>query len=621
MQKYDLNWYNRNIDLEQLILRMGWEIDKKGSTKNSPKYSNGADKIIVNRRKNTFFSVVDDKSGSSANFVAFFVLGISDPRRASKEDYKRWFKELSSIAGTTNALEDLQRNSSISSSKENRARQNSAIFKARTYLEKYCRPAKDHHYLVKERKIDAQYLKLDKFKHCLKTPSQTGRFNNLLAVHRNIEGVCSYESHNITKSGTLKLYKKDAPKCIWHTDDIYSPNIDGIFIGEALIDTLSAGSITNQNLALLTTGGAFDKSENSPTVLMLKKILSEAKTNKIILGNDNDKKGLEYDSFFSEFIESNFPGKFIVQTVKPQMFLNDWNEYLKVLDFSKRSQLKNFASNTDQLIIAEGGLGKFRMIRSQNNKKSTTLTYPPKGWDKNCRSIAQAFIATMANSNPKSSILFTPSTEGDFKYAENLKKWTEHFIPSLSIRTIREGKPFVDYLLGKGKIGDISLSPSWKGFSEIRRQPHRMAQTCNKIVLTTSPDKKVRYYHSSYPPTTVIVATPISSSTENISEINLFLKEVSKFNENNTKIILSPATQEGKKTLKHCSFLKTESHKPENTFYTKFYPEKGRNHDGFNNVLELLSAKNLIVGEHYNPHPSAQPQEPIRVSLAHGSVR
>ena len=71
-QKYDFARFKSEINLTQYAAAMGYEIDRKNSTKASVKMKNGCDTVIISKRNAVwvYFSPVDDRdNGTIINFV------------------------------------------------------------------------------------------------------------------------------------------------------------------------------------------------------------------------------------------------------------------------------------------------------------------------------------------------------------------------------------------------------------------------------------------------------------------------------------------------------------------------------------------------------------------------
>ena len=70
--KFNFSRFKSETNLTQYAAHLGYEIDKKKSTRSSISMRNGADKVIISRRGNVwiYFSPVDDNdNGTIINFV------------------------------------------------------------------------------------------------------------------------------------------------------------------------------------------------------------------------------------------------------------------------------------------------------------------------------------------------------------------------------------------------------------------------------------------------------------------------------------------------------------------------------------------------------------------------
>ena len=507
-----LSYYNKNIDLEKVVATSGWEKQASGSSSKYAKYRNGDTKIVINKMRNTYFYVPGDNGGSVVEFVKNEVVGDSN-------NWKAIFDRLAEFDGSSN---DYQ----VSEYYDESSRFSTADRKRiETYLNKYNKPAGAHPYLVNVRMISPDLLKQRRFRNCIRTPSnENDKYKNANIIHRDLDGPCAYERHNVGLVKNTNILSKNSKKSVWFTDDFYDQTTDTIFIGEAVIDCLSVATLLmndpeKQNMALMSCGGSFDlrvfddKEKTKPTesnemVNMFKTMFSRCHAKKIIIGNDNDHAGYAYDEFYTSFFATHFPGKFDVTVEKPPMQVNDWNNYLAVESFNESTKYLRLAKTTNELVIVEGGVGKFRLIPSEKRPDAVIMVIPPAGFStSNLNSLVTSFMYVMKKHNDNSIVTFTPSKNGKLSYAKALHEWRKEFLPSLEYKKSNYSNP-LNYLLKNGRLTDEAIMNTWNGFTQITKKPHHVAKYTSKIIITSSDDESTKYYHSSYAPLTTIIAVP-----------------------------------------------------------------------------------------------------------------
>lgn len=611
MPDIDLQWFNHNLDLEALVNHYGWQ-QKKGSTKNSLKYSDGEHTIIIKKSNNSFWHAnSDNKGGGPVAFVQQQICPNIPAGKWSADVTKKVFDELYSLKGMSNEFVAKKPFEPKKFSKNNQ-------YKTIAFHDKHTKPAGAHPYLVNDRKISAELLKHKKFTNCLRMTKEAKYHQDALFFHQDENGYCAYEKQNTRPFGNVKFFNADGKKTLWYTDDVFSSDVETVFIGEAAIDALSAASLVEQDMALVSPCGGFDKriyeddektviTKHNPHLDFMRSFFDKVKAKQIILGHDNDSAGRDYDQYYQDFFNEFFPDRFKVQVEKAPMALNDWNNYLHVVDLQNKTKFLDMAKVTNELIIAEGGVNKFRLIPSKVKPGAVIMVLPPAGFaSSNLEATAQSFMYTMRKFNENSVVTYAHNLRKSYSHAKSIEKWRRDFLPSLEYKKI-ESDP-ISFLKENNKLSDPSIANDWEGYTESLKHPHKLAESASEVVITRSYDDRTRYYHSSYPPMSVILAVPspelqIEAQKKNkdlLFDARGFIEAMAKNSLKEKCIRFSPAVQTNKKmTISHCAFIKDQIMKEEKLFkgvsLQTDEPVKG-----FNNVLDVLANKNLLISDSYH---------------------
>ena len=448
-------------------------------------------------------------------------------------------------------------------------------------------------------------------------------FKNALFVHRDINGVCAYEKHNIAKNKNLNIQSTGTQKAWWYSDDIGHDGVDAIFIGEAAIDALSFATLSEKsspNIALMTFGGqmprcyTLDKitgvytfDNDHPFLQTLFSLLTKSKASTILLGNDNDEVGRKYDDIIAQYVEANFSGKFDLYLNKAPHNLNDWNDYLCAERFNQRVNYAGLAQNTRKLVFVEAGVGKFKIMPSTEAEGVTYIALPPAGHlSSKMAAVAKSFVHVM-NENPhESSVAYTLSDGGDFQYVKGIEMWRREFCPN---QAIEKNKTTTLRSLMENGLVNVSenILKDWGGYTEAIHYPHKLAQNLDKILISQSHDDSIHYYHSNSDPVKLVVAVPLDYEESHEYEIKDLLVEAFNFDQSfeigyppilNGSRLLNGHAELFKKCLEKIQTLKyldsSVKKLAANTVLTPYRPIRAE--DGILNKLaskELLHCRNV----------------------------
>src|ERR1035437_2817980 len=170
--KHDYASFKQSINLTQYAASMGYELDRKKSTKSSVAMRHGnGDKVIISRRgKNwVYFSVHDDKdNGTIVDFIQ---------RRTAKgigeigQELQEWIGGGASLPDSQTYAQDVEEQ------KHDRPRVTAIFGKAR--------PVTAHPYLVEERKIPAAVMEEARFKG----RTYQDHYGNVMFPHHDAVGI------------------------------------------------------------------------------------------------------------------------------------------------------------------------------------------------------------------------------------------------------------------------------------------------------------------------------------------------------------------------------------------------------------------------------------------------
>ncbi|MDH5723725.1 MAG: DUF3991 and toprim domain-containing protein, partial [Alphaproteobacteria bacterium] len=299
-QQLDFSRFKSEINLTQYAAHLGYEIDRRKSTRSSIAMRCGADKIIISRRGSlwVYFSVSDDNdNGTIIDFA----------KKRTNKGLKEIGRDLQSwISGGV----DLPEPKSYVADVEEQVYDPARVAK----VFKRCRPVTNHAYLEGRGLTDA----------LLSSSRFAGRifsdcYQNAAFPHYGAQGICGLELKNTNKA----LFVRGSEKTLWRSN--VRAGDDTLILSEAVIDALSyAALFPNESAIYAATGGGMSPEQAE----IIKQAVPYIKNLKrIVLITDNDQGGDRLANKIQNTIaESSFSGEVIRHS--PARSGEDWNDVL-----------------------------------------------------------------------------------------------------------------------------------------------------------------------------------------------------------------------------------------------------------------------------------------------------
>ena len=300
--KIDFSSFKHEINLTQYAAYLGYEIDRKKSTRNSIAMRKSTeDKIVISKRGGNwiYFSVYDDQdSGTIVDFI----------RNRTGKSLFEIGKELQVWIGGNITLPEPTKYVSHVEERQPDPRRIQRLFN-------YCAPAYDHDYL-KSRGITAE---------ALKSPRFSGRifqdhFKNAVFPHFKEKDVCGLE----LKGENTDLFVRGSEKTLWRSNT--RKGDDTLIISETPIDALSYQILHALNSAFYTsTCGGFSPLQSD----IINKLVNDLSwVTKVILITDNDDGGDAISNRLNAIItNANYSGSLTRHS--PDTRGLDWNDVLR----------------------------------------------------------------------------------------------------------------------------------------------------------------------------------------------------------------------------------------------------------------------------------------------------
>lgn len=300
-QQFDFSRFKTEINLTQYAAHLGYEIDRKKSTRSSIAMRSGADKIIISRRGRlwVYFSVSDDTdNGTIVDFIE---------RRTSKglgdigRELRGW------IGGSVNFPLPKTYVQDVEEQECDPARV-AKIFKG-------CALAKRHAYL-EGRGITGAVLSSPRFSGRI----FADRYGNAAFPHYDGKKLCGLE----LKSADKAVFVRGSEKTLWRSN--VRAGDDTLILSEAVIDALSHYRLfPNENAIYAATGGGMSPEQASIIGLFVQ---NAANLKRVVLITDNDTGGDRLaDKIQTAIQESSFSGE--ITRHSPETRGADWNDVLQ----------------------------------------------------------------------------------------------------------------------------------------------------------------------------------------------------------------------------------------------------------------------------------------------------
>ena len=302
IDKLDFSRLKQEINLTQYAAYMGYEIDRRKSTRNSIAMRlDNADKVIISKRQGTwvYFSVYDDKdNGTVIDFVK---------NRTTKSLFEIG-QELHIWLGGNIALPEPKNYVQHVEEKKPEPERIKRLFN-------YCSPATNHAYL-KRRGITEAVLRSARF--CGRVFQD--RYKNAVFPHFKERKVCGLE----LKGENTGLFVRGSEKTLWRSN--IRKNDNTLIISESPINAISYQILHSLRTAFyVSTGGGFSAQQGDT----IRKLVELPMIKKITLIMDNDQGGDILTKRLNTVInDAGYNGEITNHCPNARGF--DWNDVLKI---------------------------------------------------------------------------------------------------------------------------------------------------------------------------------------------------------------------------------------------------------------------------------------------------
>ena len=297
---FDYSRFKAEINLTQYAAYLGYEIDRKKSTRSSIAMRNGADKIIISRRGAlwVYFSVSDDSDNGT--IIDFAEKRTNKSLKEIGQDLQSWIGGCVPLPAPQHYVGDVE--------------EQSFDPKRVMMIFRKCRVIKAHPYLEGRGLKDS----------LLSSPRFIGRiykdrYGNVAFPHYNENGLCGLELKNTDRA----LFVRGSEKTFWRSN--IRAGDDTLILGEAVIDALSYATLfSNENAVYGATGGGMSPEQAALIGFFLK---NRPTLKRIILITDNDDGG---DRLTDKILDAIKTSGFCSEVMRhsPDRRGDDWNDVL-----------------------------------------------------------------------------------------------------------------------------------------------------------------------------------------------------------------------------------------------------------------------------------------------------
>ncbi len=299
-QEYDFSKFKSEINLTQYAAHLGYEIDRRKSTRSSVAMKGGADKIIISKRSGVwvYFSVSDDRDNGT--IVDFIQNRTHKSMSEIGQELQEW------VGGSVSLLEPRGYAREVTEQNIDPERV-AKVFKG-------CCAVKYHPYL-ESRGVGRDVLSSARFagRIC------KDRYHNAVFPHYGGNGICGLELKNSEKA----VFVRGSEKTLWRSNIRAGDNT--LILSEAVIDALSYAILfPNKTAIYAATGGGMSLLQAE----IIKQAVQGIKSLKrIVLITDNDTGGDRLtDKILGALSQSDFSGE--VTRHSPELCGQDWNNVL-----------------------------------------------------------------------------------------------------------------------------------------------------------------------------------------------------------------------------------------------------------------------------------------------------
>jgi len=301
MNQLDYSKFKTDINLTQYAAHLGYEIDRKKSTRSSIAMRKDSDKVIISRRGNlwVYFSVTDDNdNGTIIDFAQ---------KRTHKSigeigrDLQNWTLGGISLPHAKTYVRDV-------APQEYDPARIERIFKS-------LKPVHRHRYLGNRGLTDA--LLIDRR---FAGRIFADRYQNAVFPHFKDGQVCGLELKNHDKA----MFVRGSEKTLWRSCVFKDDNT--LILAEAVIDALSYHALYRREKAVYAaTGGGLSPEQGEIITAFIRDFDA---LEHIIIIPDHDQGGDKFEKRIREAVElSGFDG--LCETHRPCLEGQDWNDVYK----------------------------------------------------------------------------------------------------------------------------------------------------------------------------------------------------------------------------------------------------------------------------------------------------
>jgi len=301
MTQLDYSKFKTEINLTQYAAHLGYEIDRKKSTRSSIAMRKDSDKVIISKRGNlwVYFSVTDDNDNGT-------IIDFAEKR--THKSIGEIGRELQNWIGGGVSLPDAISYVREVAPQEYDPARIAGIFKS-------LKPVYKHRYLASRGLTDA--LLTDKR---FVGRVFTDRYQNAAFPHFKDGQVCGLELKNHDKA----IRVLSPLKTLWRSYVFKGDNT--LILAEAVIDALSYHALYNRgNAVYAATGGGLSPEQSQIITAFIRNF---ANLEHIIIIPDHDQGGDKFEKRIREAVElSGFEG--LCETHRPCLEGQDWNDVYK----------------------------------------------------------------------------------------------------------------------------------------------------------------------------------------------------------------------------------------------------------------------------------------------------
>jgi 5S rRNA maturation endonuclease (ribonuclease M5) len=320
----ELGRFKSEINLVEYAESVGYEINRKESSKSSTVMRRGDDKIIVATDADghgIYFSVKDDSdNGSIIDFV-------------QKREGKNLGQVRQALRPWTNTFSSYRPVVARKAEAERPRKPEPSTADRRQVLATWMKmqPANGQHSYLEQRGISRATLADSRFAGHVRIDGKA----NAVFPHYDKDGLAGYELKNVGFTG----FAKNGTKAVWHSANINSAT--QIVLVESAIDAMSHAQIQRTDAAYISVGGSMSDHQRELVQGALKKAADRGA--KIVIATDADDAGHK----LAEQLTSLAPPGAKIERHQPTQG-KDWNDQLVALHLAQAALQHNEAQKAKE---------------------------------------------------------------------------------------------------------------------------------------------------------------------------------------------------------------------------------------------------------------------------------